>query len=169
MRSEDNGREFILSLKFSGSLVGAAAAIHDQPHPFSAVTVTSCRLARLPAARFLRLVASDSRLAAGLHEILSAEILDQTAQISQIACQPARHRLEQLLRQLATEQGADRAKRALKFQLPIRYWEMAQLLAITPTYLSRLLAELEQEGIISRNKGWIVIEKPTSLWGALGS
>lgn len=166
MRSEDNGHELILSLKFSGSLLGAAAAIHDKPHPFSAMTVTSSKLARLSAQAFLDLVASDPHLASGLHEMLSAEILEQTARISQIACLSARHRLEQLLWQLACDQSVSNGNPAVKFQLPLRYWEVAQLLAVTPTYLSRLLTTLEQEEVISRRKGWIVIREPASLWHA---
>ena len=94
MRSEDNGRELILSLKFSGSLLGAAAVINHEPYPFSAVAVTQCRLARLCAGDFLELVASDPHLAACLNEELSAEILAQTARLSQIACLSARQRLE---------------------------------------------------------------------------
>lgn len=169
MRSEDNGRELILSLKFSGSLLGAAAAIHDNPHLFSAVAVTSCKLVRLTSQAFLDLVSTDSYLASCLHEILSAEILDQTARLSQIACLPARQRLEQLLWQLACDRSAASGKPALKFQLPLRSWEAAQLLAITPTYLSRLFGELEREEIISRSKGWILIKQPTRLWHALDS
>lgn len=164
MRSEDNGRELILSLKFSGSLLGAAAAIHDRPHPFSAVTVTDCRLARMSARSFLDLVAADAQLASSLHEMLSAEILDQTARISQIACLPARNRLEQLLWQMAVEYCAGSAQTDLRLQLPLRYWEVAQLLAITPTYLSRLFRELERDEVISRNKGWLVIHDQASLW-----
>jgi CRP-like cAMP-binding protein len=169
MRSEDNGRELILSLKFPGSLLGAAAAIHVKPHPFSAVAVTSCKLTRLSAETFLDLVAADTQLASSLHEMLSAEILDQTARLSQIACLPARHRLEQLLWQLASERSVDGGKPEPKFQLPLRYWEAAQLLAITPPYLSRLLAELEQEGVIGRSKGWIVVRQPARLWHAQDS
>lgn len=167
MRSEDNGRELILSLKFSGSLLGAAAAIHNKLHPFSAVTVTHCKVSRLSTQAFLDLVGSDAQLAADLREMLSAEILDQTARISQIACLPARRRLEQLLWQLATDQSVIDGKSELKFQLPLRYWEAAQLLAITPTYLSKLFRELEQENVISREKGWIVIRQPARLWRAL--
>jgi len=51
-----------------------------------------------------------------------------------------------------------------RFQLPLKHWEAAQLLAITPTYLSRLLTELESEEIISRKNGWISVNKPASLW-----
>jgi CRP-like cAMP-binding protein len=169
IRSEDNGQELILSIKFAGSLLGAAAVIDDRPHPFSAVAVTSCKLARLSAEVFLDLVAADTQLASCLQEMLSAELLDQTARISQIACLPARPRLEQLLWQLARARSADNLKPDLRLQLPLRYWEVAQLLAITPTYLSRLLTELEQEEVISRNKGWIVVRHPARLWHTLDS
>jgi CRP/FNR family transcriptional regulator len=169
MRLEENGRELILSLKFSGSLLGAAAAIHNKPHPFSAVTVTRCKLARLSARKFLELVAADTKLASCLHEILSAELFDQTARLSQIACLPARCRLEQLLWQLTADRNIDENTHDLKFQLPLRHWEVAQLLAITPPYLSRLLAEMEQEEVISRTKGWITVRQPAGLWHALDS
>jgi CRP/FNR family transcriptional regulator len=164
MRSEDNGRELILSLKFSGSLLGAAAVINREPYPFSAVAVTKCRLARLRAGDFLELVSSDQQLAACLNEELSAEILAQTARLSQIACLSARQRLENLLWQLACDESLKSNRSEIRFQLPLRHWEAAQLLAITPTYLSKLLTELEYEEIITRTKGWFVIRRPNKLW-----
>jgi len=166
MRSEDNGREVILSLKFSGSLLGAEAVIIREPYPFSAVAVTKCRLARLRAGDFLDLVSSDQQLSACLNEELSAEILAQTARLSQIACLSARQRLENLLWQLACDESLKSNRSEIRFQLPLRHWEVAQLLAITPTYLSKLLTELEREEIITRTKGWFVIRRPDKLWRA---
>lgn len=169
MRSEDNGREFIISLKGPGSLLGSAAAIHNKPHPFSALTVTSCRITPLPARAFLDLLAADSELAAQLHEMLSGEVLDQAAHISQLACLPARKRLELLFWQLLVEQGLATCKSEIKFQLPLRHWEAAQLLAVTPAYLSRMLSELERDGLISRKQGWIIVPDPNCFWHESGS
>ena len=81
----------------------------------------------------------------------------------EIACLPARQRLEQLLWKLAERKGQNHSL-DFKFQLPIKRWEAAQLLALTPTYLSRLFAELEAEEIISRTGGWIIVRKPANLW-----
>src|SRR6267154_322272 len=39
-RFEENGGEFILDIRFAGSLLGSEAAIRNKPHPFSAVTAT---------------------------------------------------------------------------------------------------------------------------------
>jgi len=40
---------------------------------------------------------------------------------------------------------------------------IAQLLAITPIYLSRLLEQLEDDGLIRRSKGWLIIRNPDKL------
>jgi CRP-like cAMP-binding protein len=115
------------------------------------------------AKHFLDLLGAELQLGLYIHDVLSDEVLNQAARMSEIACLPARQRLEQLLWKIAEQTGEERAM-DLRIQLPVKYWEAAQLLAITPTYLSRLLAELESEEIISRRNGWIIVRKPSSLW-----
>ncbi|HEX6190374.1 MAG TPA: Crp/Fnr family transcriptional regulator [Pyrinomonadaceae bacterium] len=167
-RSEANGQEILLDLRFAGSLVGSAAAISEKPHPFAAVTVTHCTLSRLSARSFVSLLDTDTSLAARVREILSDDILDHVARISQLTCLPARQRLEQLLWQfcerLEPNARGQATEATSKLQLPLKHYEIADLLSITPTYLCRLLNTLEQENVITRSKGWIVINKPLELW-----
>lgn len=163
MRSEDNGRQLVLGLRFSGSFLGSAAALSRRPHPCSVISSLRCGLVRIRRDAFLELLSIDVRFSSYFHYILSDEILDQSALLSEIACLPARQRLEQLLWEIL-ERGYERRIQDSKFQLPLKHWEAAQLLAITPTYLSRLLAELESEEIISRTSGWISVREPASLW-----
>ena len=167
-RCEANGQEILLDLRFPGSLVGSAAAISEKPHPFAAVTVTHCTLSRWSARSFVSLLDTDTSLAARVREILSDDILDHVARISQLTCLPARERLEQLLRQFCEQMGSEslhrQSDRTSRVQLPLKQWEVAQFLAITPAYLCRLLAELESEEIIVRRNGWIIVGALGSLW-----
>ena len=160
-RGEANGQEILLDLRFPGSLVGSAAAISEKPHPFAAVTVTQCTLSRWSARSFVSLLDTDTSLAARVREILSDDILDHVARISQLTCLPARERLEHLLRQFCEQLGSENLyrhpDRSARLQLPLKQWEVAQFLAITPAYLCRLLAELESEEIIVRRNGWIIV------------
>jgi CRP-like cAMP-binding protein len=99
--------------------------------------------------------------------MLSDEILDHVARISQLTCLPARQRLEQLLWQFCERLGPDNwtsSQTTSKLQLPLKHYEIAHLLSITPTYLCRLLNALQAERVITRSKGWIVINKPAELW-----
>jgi CRP-like cAMP-binding protein len=162
-RSEENGREFILDLRFPGSLLGSEAAIQNKPHPFSAVTASSCRLTHVSAKRFLDLLKVEPALGIQIQHILSEEVLHQAARMSELACLPARQRLEQLLWKIAEHMNPTQTV-DLRLALPLKYWEAAQLLAITPTYLSRLLNELEAEKIINRKNGWIGLSRRDTLW-----
>jgi len=167
-RCEANGQEILLDLRFPGSLMGSAAAIRQKPHPFAAVTVTRCTLARWSARDFVSLLDTDTSLAARVREILSDDILDHVARISQLTCLPARQRLEQLLWQFCDRLEPDKSRRqsesTSKLQLPLKHYEIAHLLSITPTYLCRLLNALQAERVITRSKGWIVINNPSELW-----
>jgi CRP/FNR family transcriptional regulator len=169
-RSEDNGQEILLDLRYGGSLVGSAAAIRQKPHPFTAVTITRCALTRWNSGKFLSLLATDVALAARVREFLSDEVLDHVSRISQLSCLPARQRLEQLLWQFCerfpTHHTASRLEETSRLQLPLKHYEISHLLSITPTYLCRLLNALEKENVISRSKGWIIISKPSELWHA---
>jgi len=164
-RSESNGHEILLDLRFSGSLIASAAVISEKPHPFAAVTVTRCSLTRWNSQQFLSLIATDSSLSARVSVMLSDEVHDHIARISQLACLPARQRLEQFLWQLCERLGPDQLQPegTAKLQLPLKHYEIADLLSITPTYLCRLLNELEIENIITRSRGWIIVTKASKL------
>lgn len=161
-RSEANGQEILLDLRFPGSLVGSAAAISEKPHPFAAITVTECTLSRWSARSFVSLLDTDTALAARVRELLSEDILDHVARISQLTCLPARQRLEQLLWQFCERtrpSDAPLSDQTSKLQLPLKHYEIADLLSITPTYLCRLLNALERENVITRRKGWIIVNR----------
>jgi len=95
--------------------------------------------------------------------VFSREIHDQIARLIELASLPARLRVEQLLRQLVTAPGSSAPKQEVRVTVPLKQWELAQLLAVTPAYLSRLLDRLEQDGTLTRRKGWIVVPDATRL------
>jgi len=41
--------------------------------------------------------------------------------------------------------------------LPVKEWELAQFVAVTPAHLCRLLGALEKDRLLRRNKGWLEI------------
>jgi len=126
------------------------------------VTASSCRIVRLPARHFLDLLRADVNLATTVQHLLSDEVIDQAARIAEFACLNARQRLENFIWRFTREIASTTDKSRLR--LPLKQWEMAQFLAITPGYLCRLLDRLEADEIISRQNGWIVIPKHNKLW-----
>jgi len=160
--SGENGRELIADIRFAGSLIGLSAVIRKQPHPITATTASNCRLRRIPEDQFLALLLEDAELNSSVHQILSGEIISQAVRIGEIACLTARQRLENFIWRI-TQHGDPSQQNRSQLQLPLRQWEVAQFLGITPGYLCRLLDELEAEEIIHRKNGWIVVPRHNNL------
>jgi len=50
-----------------------------------------------------------------------------------------------------------------RVQLPITHEEIAQLIAVTPQYLSCLLKQLTEEGVLRKVKGSLIVIDPRVL------
>jgi CRP-like cAMP-binding protein len=161
--SEESGHDLIADIRLSGSVLGLSAVIRNQSHHLTATTASRCRLIRVSASRFMELVRGDPALAMTVQHILSDEVINQAARIAEIACLNARQRLENFIWRI-TQQTDGSTQKQSRLQLPLKQWEVAQFLAITPGYLCKLLSELEAEEIISRKNGWIFITTNQNLW-----
>jgi CRP/FNR family transcriptional regulator len=165
IRIEEDGRQLIVSLRSPISILGAAAAVTDEAHTATARTVTACTVRHVPAQAFRELLKTDPAASWQVHEMLSREVCEQAARLSQIACCSSRQRLELALRGLMPE-AAGSAK-DVKLQTPLKHREIAELIAVTPEQLSRLLREMEQEGLLRREKGWLIL-RDIRTWSGAG-
>jgi CRP/FNR family cyclic AMP-dependent transcriptional regulator len=165
-RLRQDGRELILDLTFAGQLLGSAAAIVQRPHPATAITLTRCSLLCIPSPFFHKALRNNVTLSRYLHQVLSHEVCDELDRVAQLGLFSARQRLEDLLWQLVSVPEFDATAGEARLQLPLKYWEVAQLIAVTPPYLCQLFHELEGEQILHRRKGWLIIPNPQKLWHA---
>lgn len=157
IRTENNGQEIITALYFNGAILGAETVIAREAHPVTAVTVINSSLRRVPAATFRHLLRTDVQLSGWLHQTQSRELIDKVIRISLLGCSSAEERLKALIIQLAQVQETRLLPEGLKFQLPLKHWEVAQLIAVTPPYLCRLFDKFEKNNLIRREKGWLII------------
>ncbi len=155
--NEGNGKELVVGLRTPNWIVGAAAVILNAKHGFSAETLTGCQIRCIPAPFFLNLLHNDTEFAWHFQQVQSHELFDQLSQLVGIGCRSARHRLEQLLSQLISSLGLKAGEIKIQLQLPLKHRELAELIAVTPEHLSRLLKKMQLEGIVQRDKGWIHI------------
>jgi CRP/FNR family transcriptional regulator len=165
-RLESDGQELIVDLRFPDWLMGAAAVIVQEPYPVTAVTITPCRLRRMPASVFRYLVKSDVQLSWRLHRMHSRKVFDQVTRITQLACLSARHRIEYFFTQLISALGLKQQK-DIRLPLPLKNSEMAALVAVTPEYFSRMLKEMQSEKVIRIGKGQLTISDARKLWRPL--
>lgn len=157
------GKEFIVDLRFAGWLLGAPSIIVQEPNPVAAITLTKCRLSRLPAATFLDLIKNNSDFAWYVHRMQSREVLNEIARIVQLGCFSAQQKLEQLLWQLISALEPENMHKQVQLQLRLKHSEISQLIAITPQHLSRVFKDMQNQGMIRQEKGWIIVPDPQRL------
>jgi len=166
IRSQSDGREVILGLRFPGWLLGVEAAILEESHQASAVTLTRTGVRRIPAARLRGAMRSDPQLSWELHRMQSREVCDQTGVLAGFGSLSARQRLEEFLRALQPLVRDAACPEGNRVRLPLKYCELAQLIRVSPPYLSQLFVELERDGILKREHRSLVFLKSarTAPW-----
>ncbi|MGH9753659.1 MAG: Crp/Fnr family transcriptional regulator [Blastocatellia bacterium] len=157
IRMNENGQELAIGLPSQGSLLGAASVIVREPYPFTAITVTSCALSRIPADMFLHLAKTNEEFCWYLHEVHSREVHRQAGQLAALRYLSARQRFERLLLQFLSSMPAHERQTTMKIRLPLKHWEIAQLIAIRPEHLSRVLQQIKQEGVLREEDGCIIV------------
>jgi CRP-like cAMP-binding protein len=159
VRVEPDGHELILGLRVAGDFLGSTAAMLDRPLQASAITLTDCRIRRMPVREFLDHL-SDPEFSLQLHRLHSREIHDNIQRMAQLGCLRSRQRLEQVLRDFAITNGRGPGAH---LQLPMRHYEMARWIGVTPEHLSRLLHQMQDEGLIRVDAGAITVPDPAKL------
>jgi CRP/FNR family transcriptional regulator len=158
----ENGRELIVGLRLPGSFLGAPAALLGGVHPFSAQTLSTCLLRQLGAEALQRIAGADHAFCLHLLRSQLREMSEDLDNASGVGCLTVRQRLQGFLWRFACS-GVNGRSGPLRLELPLRNWELAQLLAITPEHLSRVLKELEADGLVERRRGWLILPDPRLL------
>lgn len=167
VRIHRDGREMILDVWGTGRALGLAAAILQLPVPITAVTLTPCHLLRIPIDVLCGQIERLDDVSRGLLQIVSREAYEQTVAHAAMGLLRARERCEWLLEQLVSALGSAEREKGIALALPLRQWELAEMLAIRPEHLSRLLREMEREGVVRRNKGRVILTDPRRRWPRL--
>ncbi len=144
---ERSGREFIAQIRSAGCIVGLESALTGTPAPFSVTTLTECKLHPTNTDLLRDLMINNPLVAYSVAQAIAFEALSHKTHLIDIVAGSTRERLIALLsQQQAGPTGTGVATRSA--WQPLKKYEIAKLLGVTPEYLSRLLRALKHEGII---------------------
>lgn len=149
-----DGRELIACFRSAGCLLGVASVVLARPHAASAIAV--CRLGAIVirADLFLSLCAEHGKVSEFVRMQQSEDAYEQFETLCGIALLPARSRLLALLGKIV-KVPRDRLQVLLP---PILHQDLAAAVGITPTHLSRVLKQLEHEGVLERTASKLLIK-----------
>ena len=157
---DEEGNEVIAGLRHKHWIVGAPAVLLEKPYSFTVTTLTECHLRCISAQDFLYLVRTNMEFAQRLIRLLSEAIFNHGKSLVMMGCTSAKERLKALLCRFIPDMDLQTAlEERLKVHMPLKNKELAQILAVTPEHLSRLLKDLEQEHFIKRGKNDLVLSR----------
>ena len=148
-RLEPNGRNIIISLRRRDWLLGAASVLLEKPFVTTATTVTRCHLRSISSTNFLNLMKTDAGFSLQLCRMFSNELRDQAIKVGQLGCVSAQSRIENFLCELIHQHKLEEFQEPIELHLQLKGEELAQLIAISPEHLCRLLKKMEQQGLIN--------------------
>lgn len=163
-RTESDGKQVIVGLRREGWLLGVSTFLMGVPHAATAETLIRSKLCFIPIEQLKRVMDTDAPFSRWVSSVLSRKVYSGVLSISERTCLSGRQRLEKFLRELVQAQGGVNPKGPTKIQMRLKNWEVAQLISVTPQYICRLMRQLEDEGIVHREDGWLMIPQPMKVY-----
>ena len=158
-----DGRRVIIALRKGGWVPGLASIVGKFPFPNTAETITKCKLRSFSSEQFRHLMETDAKFSSWAAKMLAGAFYGSTLKIIENSLLSGRERLERFLWDMAESTSHNGDQKNIKIQSVLKHWEIAQLLSLTPQHLARLSKEMEDEGIIERQKGWFILKDPGTL------
>ncbi len=152
-----DGRQITVAYAGLGDLFGVGEAI-DGPSPVSVQAVMEARLIRFRPAEVEAVASSQPELALGIARQLQARERRLLVEIRSAAFGTVRQRVARHLLDLAASR-----RRGSRLAARVTQQQLAEAAGSVREVVARVLAELQQEGLIDRTRSGIVILDPERL------
>jgi CRP/FNR family transcriptional regulator, polysaccharide utilization system transcription regulator len=166
-RTESDGSRAIVGLRGTGWLLGAAPLLGEH-YASTAEAVMRSTLCIVPRDKFRQEMETNAQFSQWVAMIFSRQVYSSVFSISERSCLSGRKRLEKFLCEIVQRKNDWNSNKVMKIPILLKQWEVAQLLGLSPEHLCRLIKQMENEGIISRENGWLILRnmKKLSLSGS---
>jgi CRP-like cAMP-binding protein len=165
VRIASNGSQVIIGLRRRPWLIGAPAVLLNKAYSFTAVTLIPSAIHAIPAKVFLKLATTNKQFSSHLHRLLSQEIFNHMRNVEAVSCMSAEDRVMRFLSDLTAGQTSSGKKRVV-FSLPLTNRELAELIAVTPEHICRVLKTMERKGLIRRESNSLIIGRWQNRYAA---
>jgi CRP/FNR family cyclic AMP-dependent transcriptional regulator len=155
----EDGRELTINLLEKGDVIGEIALLDGLSRTASATALSPTRTVFLGRAAFDELMDESPQLARHCIYVLCERVRKNTDHITQSAFLDLRHRLMNLLWELAIGHGELRGGSGM-IALKLTQGDVAQMLGVTREAINKQFRTLARDGVVAVEKGHIVIARP---------
>ncbi len=161
------GKECILAIHAAGDVFGELCLSGLAGRLETAITMEDTLLKKVPCARFLERLATDSLLE-GFVKYLAVRVADQQAVIANLVTVDSEQRLGKTLLQLARQLGK-KGPRSTRIELRISHEELSNMIGTTRPRISVFMQRFRNLGLIELSEEHYLIVKEDKLTAYLAS
>lgn len=161
--SED-GRDMTLAILGPGDVMGEMSVLDGGAASADATAIEDGVLLAIERARFLRLLRGSADLCLHLMAVLCQRLRRSNAALEDMALQDLPTRLGRLVLRLARDYGSPTAH-GLRIQVRLSQHDIAAIVGASREKVNRLLRQWQEEGIVGREAGHMIVLRPDMLAG----
>jgi len=154
----DEGKEQIIRFLFPGDFFGQFALLQEKKHYANAEVLSPAIICTIHKQDFQPIMEQNARMAYRFLLAVSERLAQADDWMGTLSLMETDRRLAKLL-MLFYERNHAQAE----IVLPVQKKELAALLGTTPETLSRKLASLESQGLLTVTRGSVIIHQPQRL------
>lgn len=158
----EDGRRQVLNVLLAGDLFDLQVLVAAEAD-HSVRTVTNLTALSVRPSDFRRLLTESGRLTLAFWWMQVQEEAFLREQIVRNGKQTARERIGHFLLELYRRVLITGAGTADGFRVPLTQTVIADALGLTPIHTNRVLRQLERDGLLERNSGWILFKDQARL------
>jgi CRP/FNR family cyclic AMP-dependent transcriptional regulator len=159
--SED-GREVTLTVLGPGEVLGEMTLLDGGECSADATAQEDCVLLALERTQFLRLLRANSDLCLHLMSVLCQRLRRSNAALEDMALLDLSTRLGRLLLRLCNDYGAA-SPNGTRIEVKLSQKDLSSLAGASREKVNKQLRQWEQEGIIGKDNGRLLVMKPNAL------
>lgn len=154
----DDGREIILSVLGPGEFFGEMALLDNEPRSATTIAAEDSELLCLSRADFEGVLAQNPDIMITLIRVLTGRLRHANHQISTLALLDVYGRVARVIVELARDDGRRLKDGRIAFQRPT-HQEIANRIGTTRETVTRMLKDLQRQGLIRATGKEIVVEQ----------
>lgn len=153
----DDGREIILSVLGPGDFFGEMALLDNEPRSATTIAVEETELLTLQRVDFQSVLADNRSITSALIKVLTARLRRANHQISTLALLDVYGRVARVILDMAREEGKRLKDGRIAFRRAT-HQEIANRIGTTRETVTRMLKDLERQGLINVDGKEIVLQ-----------
>ncbi len=146
-----------------GIIFGELSPIDGLPNICSATAVTDCKLYAVPSGQFMEELSKNPQFLRTVLGIMARKLRLLASEIKQLSFNDSTYRVCNALYHLVMQHGETMPDNKVRIQIRFTHQEMANLTGLSRVSVSNIILRLTEEGFISKQDGYFVVNEPERL------